>query len=583
MPKRQSSAPEKTTRPAGRKVAPTAAKAAEAQRELDLLQRLRSLAAQCKEGSDPDKMLRSALRLSMDHFDAPFGCVAARVPGRIGVEPLFAVPKDAAWDLPLLSAFLRGDDVRVPIDQMYARIRRHGRMWGLLVVHAPDRDFRWDARQAHSAIGSLAAELIERADLQRVREVRTRIDQKVLEQLRPKDVFYQILHGLRTLTGYDHSAALLTFDDELNTLEVVAEQVAWCKARSQKIGLKLPITDSLRQRLASGVCYGFDSQGHGWRDWSGHDAEELARLLDYNREKPPIKTAASESAMLCAPLITRQGALGLLKVAAVHPGTFGQHEAKLIAGFLLPASVALQNLRRTQSLEQQVIAAERKHAMADLARGVSHDVNNALGSVLPLVQQLRADLETGEYEPEQAAVDLEQIERSLQVCRRIFGGMLGFARGAAHHAGDVFLRHEVDCTLAILKEGIERQNITLTVEIPPDLPPLCAVRADVEQLLLNLMSNARDAMQYGGALRIRAARLNGEIEIWVEDTGCGIPAAHLAKVQEPFFTTKATGNGLGLSICRSIVSELRGSLHIESQPQQGTRVRVLVPLGGPTP
>jgi signal transduction histidine kinase len=305
--------------------------------------------------------------------------------------------------------------------------------------------------------------------------------------------------------------------------------------------------------------------------------------LDYNREKPPAKTAATESAMLCAPLATRQGALGLLKVAALHPGTFGSHEAELMADFLLPASVALQNLRRTQSLERQVIAAERKHAMADLARGVSHDVNNALGSVLPLVQQLRADLEAGEMEAEQAATDLDQIERSLQVCRRIFGGMLGFARGAVHHAGDVLLKHEVDCTLAILREGIERQNIELAVDIPPDLPPLCAVRADVEQLLLNLLSNARDAMQQGGRLTIRASRVPEGIEVWVEDTGCGIPAAHLPKVQEPFFTTKATGNGLGLSICRSIVSELRGSLHIESQPQQGTRVRVLVPLSGATP
>jgi signal transduction histidine kinase len=456
-------------------------------------------------------------------------------------------------------------------------------MWGLLVVHAPGREFYWDARQALSAIGSTVTEMIDQADQQRVREVRTRIDHKILEQLRPKDVFYQILHGLRSLTGYDHSAALLTIDQELNNLEVVAEQIAWCKAKSQKIGLKLPLTDSLRQRLSGGVCYGFDYDGQSWRDWSGQDAEELASLLDYNREKPPAKTTATESAMLVAPLITRQGALALLKVAAVYPGTFGKHEAELIAGFLLPASVALQNLNRTQSLERQVISAERKHAMADLARGVSHDVNNALGAVLPLVQQLRADLEEGEFEPSQAAVDLEQIERSLQVCRRIFGGMLGFARGAAHNAGDVFLKHEVDCTLAILKEGIDRQNISLSVEIPPDLPPLCAVRADVEQLLLNLMSNARDAMPQGGMLRIRASRLEDQIEVWVEDTGCGIPAAHLPKVQEPFFTTKPTGNGLGLSICRSIVSELRGSLHIESQPQQGTRVRVLVPLSGAVP
>jgi signal transduction histidine kinase len=551
--------------------------------ELELLQRLRSLTAQCKDGCDPDKLLRAALRLSLEHFAAVSGCVAIRAPGRSAVELLFSVPKEASWDTATMSAFLRGEEVRVPPERMFARIRRHGRMWGLLAIQAPDKDFRWDARQALSAIGSTVTELIERADHQRVREVRTRIDQKILEQLRPKDVFYQILHGLRSLTGYDHSAALLTCDNELNHLEVVAEQIAWCKAKSQRIGLKLPLTPSLRERLTRGVCFGFDHDGHAWRDFSGQAAEELAVLLDYNREKPPAKTIAAESAMLCAPLCTQHGPLGLLKVAALHPATFGKHEAELVNGFLLPASVALQNLRRTQSLEQQVIAAERKHAMADLARGVSHDVNNALGAVLPLVQQLRADLGEGEFEPTQAAADLEQVERSLQVCRRIFGGMLGFARGAVHSAGNVYLRHEVDCTLAILKEGIQRQNITLDVDIPADLPPICAVRADVEQLLLNLFSNSRDAMPQGGTLRVYAAKRDGEIEFSVEDTGCGIPATHLAKVQEPFFTTKPTGNGLGLSICRSIVSELRGSLYIESQPQQGTRVRVVVPAGGGKP
>ena len=91
--------------------------------------------------------------------------------------------------------------------------------------------------------------------------------------------------------------------------------------------------------------------------------------------------------MLCAPLATRERVLGLLKIAARHPGSFGSYEAELVGQFLPHASIALQNSQRTESLELNLIQAERKHAMADLARGVAHDVNNALGAVLPLVQR----------------------------------------------------------------------------------------------------------------------------------------------------------------------------------------------------
>ena len=86
-----------------------------------------------------------------------------------------------------------------------------------------------------------------------------------------------------------------------------------------------------------------------------------------------------------------------------------------------------------------MLIAERKHAMADLARGVSHDVNNALGAVLPLVQQLREEIDQGTLDPAVAAADLAQFERSIQVCRRIFGGMLNFARGTARNPSEVSL------------------------------------------------------------------------------------------------------------------------------------------------
>jgi signal transduction histidine kinase len=239
--------------------------------------------------------------------------------------------------------------------------------------------------------------------------------------------------------------------------------------------------------------------------------------------------------------------------------------------------VALQNARRAESLQQRILIAERKHAMADLARGVSHDVNNALGAVLPLVQQLRVEIDQGIFDPAMAAADLAQFERSIQVCRRIFGGMLNIVRGSTKNISDVSLSHAADSVLAILRESLDRRGVNLLVEIPADLPLLNGVQADVEQLLLNLVSNARDASKAGDRLTISAASDGSSIELVVADTGCGIPKEHLNKIQEPFFTTKSDGHGLGLAICRSIVAQMRGQLQIDSHPGVGTRVRATLP------
>jgi signal transduction histidine kinase len=122
--------------------------------------------------------------------------------------------------------------------------------------------------------------------------------------------------------------------------------------------------------------------------------------------------------------------------------------------------------------------------------------------------------------------------------------------------------------------------VVVTVDVPADLPPLFGMQVELEQLLLNLLSNACDATRPGDAVTVRATCAGNLLELVVEDTGCGIPREHLARLQEPFFTTKANGHGLGLAICRSIVAGMRGRLHIESTPGAGTRVRAALPIDG---
>lgn len=544
--------------------------------ELELMKRLWSFAAQFRNGQDADKILRSALRLGLDFFGATEGCVVSIPPGRDEPQLLFLEPRDSRWETDFLVGFLRGHKIDIPPNVMLARIRRHGRMWGAMALRSSNDEYHWDARQAFSSIGAMAGQLAEDIDVERVRQVRARIDQKLFEQERPKNLFYEILHSIRSLAGYDHSAALLICDAEGANLEIVAEQIAWRKAKSQNVGRKLPLTDEIQAALVRDTIVGFDRLDHRWHSSNGAD-ETLAGLLDYNAADPDDPSCVVEHSLLCAPLSSKDKLLGLLKVAAVRHGTFGTYESDLIAQFLPQVSLALQGLHRTQSLEMQILEAERKHAMADLARGVSHDINNALGSVLPLVQQLREDAQHGELDPALLSEDLKEIERSLQVCRRIFGGMLGFARSMARNPSDVFLHHEVECTLAILKDGLKRRGIKVKVDVPTSLAPVRAVQADIEQLLLNLIGNARDAMEAGDLLTIRARQAGDKIELLVEDTGAGIPASQISQIQQPFFTTKPEGSGLGLAICRSILSQMRGRFQIESRMGEGTCVTVTIP------
>lgn len=543
-----------------------------------LVPSLWKLRNQLREGRDPEKVLKASLRLGMDHFQASEGCIAWVRPTGGHARVLFAVPGGSWWDGGLIAGFLRGEKVRVPLDTMLARIRRHGRMWGAFVLRTLGREYHWDDRQGLSSIGALANELIDQIDQERVREVRARVDRKVLEQSQPKHLFYEVLHGIRSLTSYDHSAMLMTYDPDADALEVVAEQIAWQKAKGRDVGREVPLNAALRTFLAKVQVFGFDRHGRGWTDWTGTDATALAEALDFDGGRASQPASPQQGAILCAPLATRAGLLGVLKVASIEAGSFGRYEADLLAQFLPQAAVALQNARRAESLEQKVLIAERKHAMADLARGVSHDVNNTLGVVLPLVQQVREDLANGELDPEQLAVDLREIERSAQACRRIFANMLGFARGLGRDQSAVSLAQAVEASLAFLGNSLERRGVRVVVDLPDDLPSLLGAQADLQQLLLNLIGNARDATEAGDTVTIRARVTDGHVALEVEDTGRGMTREQLARSQEPFFTTKEDGHGLGLAICRSIVAQMRGQFQIESTFGEGTRVRALFPI-----
>ena len=546
-------------------------------RELAAFKFLDGLTAQLRHGREATQLLRLALRATREFFAAPQGCIAALQPDRRRLNLLVTQPRDASWDLDALSRFIRHERPPVQPHLLIGPVRRRAGAWGAMAVMRESRPFDHEDGRVLVRAAAILSDAIHAIDRERIRGVRDRIDRKCMEQLHPKDLFYQILAGLRSLTHYDHSSALFIRDEDDSALQLVAEQIAWKKAGSRRIGLRLPIRDADAAMLMSGRMFGFDRYEGRWQPWRNQPATRLAESLDEDSTEPIGEEEVRQNAIMCAPLVTRDGLVGLLKIAGRHVRQFGPYDAELVEHFRSQAALAIQSLSRTESLRSRVMIAERKHAMADLARSVAHDVNNALGAMLPLVQQLQEDHQGGRLAPAVLAEDLEQLQKSLQVCRRIFGGMLSFSRGAARRTGHAHVRRAVDTASAILKYGLGRSGIELAVDIPDDIPSVACSQVDLEQVFLNLLTNAREAMPQGGRIEIEARSAAHNVEIAVSDSGCGIPEEHLPRVIEPFFTTKAHGNGLGLSICRSILWEVDGTIAIRSAAGRGTRVDLALP------
>jgi two-component system, NtrC family, sensor kinase len=545
-----------------------------AERELAALKFLDGLSTHLKDVRESHKALRHALRDTCEFFRASQGCIAELRAGCSEADLLFTLPKVADWDRSVLAQYIRHTQPPLQRDMLIGSVLRRDGEWGAIALIAPGHAFDRDDRNLMTRVAAILTAAIHRIDRDRLIGVRDRIDRKMMVQIHPKDLFYQILDGLRSLTLYDHSSALLIREEGEASLRLVAEQIAWTKAKSERIGLRIPMTDDDAALLQSEKVYGFNREGDSWREWTDQPAGTLADLLDYNRAE---HGSLREASMLCAPLATRDGLVGVLKIAARHPGQLKPFDAELVEHFRSQAAIAIQNLHRTESLRTRVVAAERKHAMADLARSVSHDLNNALGAMLPLIQQIQADVRDDRVAPAVFAEDLEHVQKSLQVCRRIFGGMLTFSRNAARRSGRGHVRRAIDTASAILKYGMSRSAIDLQVNVPDDTPEVVCSQSDLEQVFLNLLANAREATPQGGRIAITVQSTDGFVDISIADTGSGIAAEDLPRVLEPFFTTKPNGNGLGLSICRSVLWEVDGTLTIQSTPGSGTHVRVRVP------
>jgi two-component system NtrC family sensor kinase len=242
-------------------------------------------------------------------------------------------------------------------------------------------------------------------------------------------------------------------------------------------------------------------------------------------------------------------------------------------------------------LNDQLMQAGKLASIGELSAGVAHEINNPLAIILTERQLL---LDAAKHLPmsgpefkEQFDDSLSQVDIQIQRCKRITQNLLRFSRRTESLIETVdlnaFLREVVD----LMDREARSSGIKFFTELDPSLPPLLSDPSQLQQVFLNLITNAIDAhagKPYGSVrLTTRADGERRQVNVHVADTGSGISPAHMNRIFDPFFTTKAVGKGtgLGLSIVYSIVRRLGGTISVQSEPGTGTEFTIVLPYTPP--
>jgi signal transduction histidine kinase len=234
----------------------------------------------------------------------------------------------------------------------------------------------------------------------------------------------------------------------------------------------------------------------------------------------------------------------------------------------------------TESLRQQLLQAQRLSSVGALASSVAHEFNNILTTIINYAKLGMR----GNMEPSQKQA-FEKILKGGQRAAIIVSSMLGFARNQSTRREKTDVVKLVEEILLLTEKDLSKHRIQLEKRFH-GRPVVTAVTGQIEQILLNLIINARQAMSNGGRLRVdvRENEAANMAEIRVADSGVGIPPEQLRRIFEPFYTTKKPdenghgGTGLGLSVCRQIIEQHNGRIRVESVIGKGSTFTVKLPL-----
>jgi two-component system NtrC family sensor kinase len=280
--------------------------------------------------------------------------------------------------------------------------------------------------------------------------------------------------------------------------------------------------------------------------------------------------AKQKRSQIIAGLISLLGALSTGLMAFVVSGRLVKHIAKL------DFEKAVMN--------RQVIESGKLASVGELAAGIAHEINNPVAIMVEEAGWCEDLMDEGltQCDPVELRRALHQIRTQGRRCKEITHKLLSFARKTDSRIEAVQLNELIREVVDLLAQKSRYANVEIEVDLQPDLPVVQASITEMQQVLMNILHNAVDAMaKTGGKIVVSSTSVEGAVRLSIADTGPGIPAVDLERIFDPFFTTKPVGKGtgLGLSICYGIVKKMGGDIEVESQVDKGATFRIVLPLG----
>ncbi len=234
--------------------------------------------------------------------------------------------------------------------------------------------------------------------------------------------------------------------------------------------------------------------------------------------------------------------------------------------------IIVDDISERLELEAQVAQADKLSSVGLLAAGVAHEVNTPLAVISSYAQMLTKQA----HGDEKLHGVLEKITQQTFRASEIVNNLLNFSRTSGTEFGEVNLNRVIQDTLALLEHQMRTSRVTVIHSLAAELPEIFGNTGRLQQVFLNLILNARDAMPNGGTLHVSTVA-NGSVQAIISDSGTGIAPEHLARIYDPFFTTKngtregqPRGTGLGLAVTYGIIQEHAGKIRVESTPGAGT-------------
>jgi two-component system NtrC family sensor kinase len=258
-------------------------------------------------------------------------------------------------------------------------------------------------------------------------------------------------------------------------------------------------------------------------------------------------------------------------------------KASLLRHLGQPAGAVLliDDITERVRLERAARQSDKLAALGTLAAGLAHELNNPIGTISSRTELMLLEAEAQAL-PAATREDLIVLRRHAERVARIVQGLLSFARQSGRSRGSVDLNQIVDDTLLLVGTQASHTSLTTARRLAPGLPLIEGDATALQQVLMNLVLNAREAMAGRGEILVETDLIAGHparVRLTVRDTGPGIPAEILPRIFDPFFTTKPGGTGLGLSISYGIVREHGGTVDVHSEPGRGTTFVLSFPLG----